>query len=97
MRREEKERKRKQYLKKQTEAQEKATLDKILNETGRKLRMREEKEIKEVMEREQKLFKTLGNVPKIITLIDDRGHTVMVHKAKLFPDRMTTAPDLKMK
>ena len=46
MRREEKERKRKQYLKKQTEAQEKATLDKILNETGRKLRMREEKEIK---------------------------------------------------
>jgi len=46
VRREEKERKRKQYLKKQTEAQEKATLDKILNETGRKLRMREEKEIK---------------------------------------------------
>jgi hypothetical protein len=31
VRREEKERKRKQYLKKQIEAQEKATLDKILN------------------------------------------------------------------
>jgi hypothetical protein len=43
IRREEKERKRKQYLKKQVEAQEKATLEKILNETGRKLRMREEK------------------------------------------------------
>ena len=41
IRKEEKERKRKQYLKKNMEAQEKATFDKILNETGRKFRQRE--------------------------------------------------------
>lgn len=68
IRREEKERKRKQYLKKQIEAQEKATLEKILNETGRKLRLREEKEMQDEMDREQKVFRTLGHVPKIITL-----------------------------
>lgn len=67
IRREEKERKRKQYLKKQIEAQEKATLQKILNETGRKLRMREEKELQDQIQREQKVYKTLGNVPKIVT------------------------------
>lgn len=47
IRREEKERKRKQYLKKQIEAQEKATIDKILNEAGRKMKQREEKEMQE--------------------------------------------------
>lgn len=97
IRRQQKERKRKQYLKKQIEAQEKATLDKILNETGRKLRMRQEKEIQQATDREQKVFKTLGNVPKIITLINEAGKTIMVHDTKLFPDEMTTAPDLKMK
>jgi len=49
------------------------------------------------MEREQKVFKTLGNVPKIITVIKDSGKTIMVHNTKLFPDSMTTTPDLKMK
>jgi hypothetical protein len=49
------------------------------------------------MEREQKTFKTLGNVPKIITLINEAGNTIMVHKAKLFSDEMTTIRDFKMK
>lgn len=49
------------------------------------------------MERQQKTFKTLGNVPKVITLINDQGKTIMVHNTKLFSDEMTTTPDIKMK
>ena len=41
IRKEQKERKRRQYIKKMNEAQQKATFDKILNETGRKFRQRE--------------------------------------------------------
>ena len=43
IRKEEKERKRRQYIKKLTEEQERQTFNKILNETGRKFRQREEK------------------------------------------------------
>ena len=49
------------------------------------------------MEREQKTFKTLGDVPKIITLINEAGNTIMVHNTKLFSDQMTTSRDVKMK
>jgi hypothetical protein len=79
------------------EAQEKATLEKILNETGRKLRMREEKEMQEEIDREQKVYKSLGNVPKIITLIGEQGSTVMTHNSPLFPQFMTQTRDLKMR
>lgn len=49
------------------------------------------------MEREQKSYKTLGDVPKVITIVSDQGKTVMTHKTSLFPSFMTTSPDLKMK
>jgi hypothetical protein len=97
IRREEKERKRKQYLKKQVEAQEKATLEKILNETGRKLRMREEKEMQDEIDREHKVYKSLGNVPKIITLINEDGRTIFTHRSTLFPAFMTASHDTKMR
>jgi hypothetical protein len=97
IRREEKERKRKQYLKKQVEAHEKATIDKILNETGRKLRQREEKEIQDELLREQKNFRTLGDVPKIIEIDNETGKLVMTHNSSLFPASMTTTHDVKMK
>ena len=89
VRREEKERKRKQYLKKQIEANEKATIDKILNETGRKLRQREEKEIQDVLQREHKSYKTLGDVPKIIEMTNHSGKLIMTHNSALFPFSMT--------
>ena len=97
VRREEKERKRKQYLKKQIEAHEKATIDKILNETGRKLRQREERQIQEEMQREQKAYKTLGDVPKIIEINSKQGNLIMTHNSTLFPSFMTETRDIKMK
>ena len=97
IRREEKERKRKQYLKKQIQAHEKATIDKILNETGRKLRQREEKEIQNELEREHKNYKNLGDVPKIIETVSHQGKLIMTHKSSLFPAFMTQTPEIKMK
>ena len=97
MRREEKERKRKQYLKKQMEAHEKATLEKILNETGRKLRLREEKEIRGEMERDQKSYRSLGDVPKVVMVSDREGDRVMVHATTLFPPSMTEGRDQRMR
>lgn len=49
------------------------------------------------MQRETKVYKTLGDVPKIITRIDQAGKTIIIHNTKLFSEEMTTAPDLKMK
>jgi hypothetical protein len=49
------------------------------------------------LEREQKIYKTLGDTPKIITLIADNGKTIMTHKTSLFPKYMTTSHDVKMK
>ena len=66
------------------EAQEKATFDKILNETGRKFRQREEKEMKDEMEKNQKVFRSLGDVPKIITFSENEKTQVILHKTTLF-------------
>lgn len=49
------------------------------------------------LEREQKTYKTLGNTPKIITLLNERGMTVMTHNTPLFPEHMTKTHDVKMK
>ncbi len=59
--------------------------------------MREEKEIQDEIDREQKVYKTLGNIPKIITLINEQGKTILIHKTPLFPTTMTTPPDQKMR
>ncbi len=52
--------------------------------------------MQDVIDREQKVYKTLGNTPKIITLINEDGKTIMIHKTSLFPKAMTTAPTAKM-
>jgi hypothetical protein len=49
------------------------------------------------MDREHKVYKTLGNVPKIITLYNEDGKTILMHKTKLFPESMTTTRDVKMR
>lgn len=41
--------------------------------------------MQEYLEREQKIYKTLGDTPKIITLIGDTGRIIMTHKTSLFP------------
>lgn len=53
--------------------------------------------MQEEMERDQKSFKSLGDVPKIVQVSREKGDLVMTHKTTLFPSWMTTPPDLKMR
>ena len=53
-------------MRKQAEAQKMETLDRILNDAGRKQRQRTERENRERVEKENKTFKTLGDVPKTV-------------------------------
>ena len=46
------------------------------------------------MERDQKSFRSLGDVPKVVYLSTQKGDLIMTHKTSLFPAWMTTPPDL---
>lgn len=72
------------------------TLDKILNETGRKQRQRTQRQNKERAEKENKTYRQLGDIPKIVTRWDSDGCHVTLYDAYAFPIVAQLPPRIPM-
>ena len=52
--------------------------------------------MKDELEKNRKVFRTLGDTPKIITTQDDNGIQISLHQTGLFPPQMLVEPNIKM-